>query len=371
MHSVSRISIITVLIRKGVRIEMACREIDEMFCREGYRFLKGKPEEVGLYYKYWNEGFYVVLVIDLRHGSCVTAEQHRIMEERVKGNFYHPKGILTDFPEGFPVYHVETLTLLVGESGEMLRSLCTQCCNVWGFLPGERRLLVYENQPGEFLGLRRACEELTRGQLDAGEKAKRLRFDQSMPWVTIGLVAINFIVYLILEFFGDTTDGRFIAAHGGMHPALLLYEHQWWRLFTAGFLHFGAAHLVNNMLILCCMGFRVERIAGHLRMLAIYMVSLLGGSLLSFGMMLWQGAYAVSAGASGAVFGIIGGFLWMAICDRGRMGGATVRKVLFMLALTTYYGFTTSGVDAWCHVGGALSGFLTAMVLYHRKYQKY
>lgn len=74
------------------------------------------------------------------------------------------------------------------------------------------------------------------------------------------------------------------------------------RVITAGFLHFGAVHLVNNMVILYCMGSRLERVTGHLKYFLIYLVSLIGAGLLSYGMMLRTGDYAVSAGASGAIF---------------------------------------------------------------------
>lgn len=197
-----------------------------------------------------------------------------------------------------------------------------------------------------------------------------MRNQKNLPYVTVAMIAINVIVYLVMEIYGDTTDGMYIAAYGGMYPTFLIYNHQWWRLLTAGFIHFGAAHLVNNMFILYCMGSRLEHTVGHLRLFLIYMISLLGGSLLSFAVMLGTGDYAVSAGASGAVFGVIGGFLWAVMRHRGRLEGITAKGILFMILLMIYYGFSTSGVDNWGHVGGVLTGFLTAVILYHRKRQK-
>lgn len=365
---------------------MVRNEIAAVLGREGYRFCKGKPEEVGIYYKYYQEGFHIVMVIDAEHGYEIAPEQHRIMEDRIMGSFYHPQNLLADFPEGFPVYHVEVLTVVIGGSDAQMRMLSTQCRNIWVYQPELRRLLVYENQPGEFFGLRRAFEEMQNENAARDEEAREYRgYDaagagnlswrdrmkhRNLPYVTTAMIVVNVIVYLVMEIFGDTTDGMYIAAYGGMYPTFLIYNHQWWRLLTAGFIHFGAAHLVNNMVILYCMGSRLEHTVGHLRMLMIYILSLLGGSLLSFTVMLVTGDYAVSAGASGAVFGVIGAFLWVVILHRGRLEGITAKGILFMILLMIYYGFSTSGIDNWGHIGGVLIGFLTAVILYHRKRQK-
>ena len=102
-------------------------------------------------------------------------------------------------------------------------------------------------------------------------------------------------------------------------------------------------------------------------MFVIYMLSGIGGGLLSYFMMLYSGDYEVSAGASGAVFGTIGGLILVVIRHRGRFEGLTVKGMILMAVLSLYYGFSTIGIDNWCHVGGILTGFLAAMILYHKK----
>lgn len=367
---------------------MIQREIDTLLTQLGYRFFQNNLSDTGIYYKYYKEGFHVVVAMDLRAGNVITPEQHKIMIEQILGSFYHPKSILTDFPDGFPVYHVEALTLFVGENMELLKKLCAACANTWAYLSVQRRLLIYENQPGDFFGLREALESMgtfyteaetsATAQQGLWERIQRwlwvkcgIRVGEYVPYVTIGLIAANLIVYLIMELFGDTQDGIYVAIYGGLYPPLLTEAHEWWRLLTAGFIHFGAAHLVNNMILLYCMGSRLERVTGHLRMLVIYLVSLLGGSMLSLTMMLYTNDYAVSAGASGAVYGVIGGFLWMAILFRGRLQGITVKGLVFMILLMIYYGVASSGIDNWGHIGGLLAGFLITAILCHRKSQKY
>ena len=410
---------------------------------EGYRYCQTNLAEAGIYYKYYQEGFHIVMAVDLSGGNRFSVQQYRSMEEHAMDLFYHPQGRLGDFPDGFPVYHVEMLTLLIGGDSEVERKLCAECRNVWVYQPQSGRLLIYENQPGDFFGLRRALEQGTgrggagetswqgagRGgagetswqgagaggwretsrqgagtgdgreaswhgtgaggwaetswqgagtgtayasaQNTAGKRLGALWKSIRTEYVTIALVAVNVITYFVLEWIGDTTNGFFMAEHGAMYPDFIRINHEWWRIITAGFLHFGAVHLVNNMVILYCMGSRLERVTGHLKYFLIYLVSLIGAGMLSYGMMLRTGDYAVSAGASGAIFGVIGGFLWIVILHRGRFEQITTRGIVMMIVLTIYYGFSSVGIDNWGHIGGLLAGFAATVILYHRNRQKY
>lgn len=349
-------------------------EIRPFMERQGYRYLQVQPEGAGVFYKYYKEGFHVVLAVDFSAGG-MTAEQHSIVENRLMDFFYHPQGRLGDFPEGFPVYHVELLTLLLGGDEETVRRMCSEKKNVWAYRLPEGRLVIYENQPGDFFGLRNAIEEfsagISRNNLGGKTCARSVKDIKNLPLATIILAVVNVLVYMILEMMGDTEDGFFIASHGGMYPEFLTYNRQWWRLLTAMFIHFGLEHLLNNMVIFCCVGSRLERAVGHVRLLAFYLLSGIGGGFLSYLMMEWSGDYAVSAGASGAVFGMIGALLWTVIWHRGCFEGLTTRGLLVMLALSLYYGFSTIGVDNWSHIGGMVTGFAAAAIFYHGKAQKY
>lgn len=382
---------------------------------EGYRYCHTNLAEAGIYYKYYQEGFHIVMAVNLSGGNRFSVQQYRSMEEHAMDLFYHPQGRLGDFPDGFPVYHVEMLTLLIGGDSEVERKVCAECRNVWVYQPRSGRLLIYENQPGDFFGLRGAleqgagtggAEEMSRQGTGAGGWAETSRQGAGAcgwaetswqdtgtayasaqntaknrlgilwkniraEYVTIALVTVNVITYLVLEWLGDTTNGFFMAEHGAMYPDFIRINHEWWRIITAGFLHFGAVHLVNNMVILYCMGSRLERVTGHLKYFLIYLVSLIGAGLLSYGMMLRTGDYAVSAGASGAIFGVIGGFLWIVILHRGRFEQITTRGIMMMIVLTIYYGFSSAGIDNWGHIGGLLAGFAATVILYHRNRQKY
>ena len=91
------------------------------------------------------------------------------------------------------------------------------------------------------------------------------------------------------------------------------------------------------------------------------------GNLLSLLVTQGKGTLTVSAGASGAIFGVFGALLWVIIANRGRVEELNIRGIVIMIALSLYYGFTSTGVDNWCHVGGLISGFFLSLLLYRRK----
>lgn len=184
--------------------------------------------------------------------------------------------------------------------------------------------------------------------------------------VNIILVALNVVIWCILEILGDTLDGAYIAQYGGLYPDFLIYGGEWYRLITAMFLHFGAQHLANNMIILAAAGGKLERAVGGLRYLIIYLGGGLVGNLLSLYIMVRTGEYAVCAGASGAVFAMIGALVWVAICNKGKISGLNTKGLLFMIALCLYYGITTAGVDNYAHIGGVVGGFFLCILCYRK-----
>lgn len=182
--------------------------------------------------------------------------------------------------------------------------------------------------------------------------------------VTVAIVLCNVVVFIILETLGNTEDGYFMIAHGAMNPQVVLYNNDWYRLFTSMFLHFGGVHLANNMFLLLVLGQFFERTVGSVRFLGIYLGSGLAGSFVSMVHLLVVGKSSISAGASGAVFGIIGGLFMVVLFHKGRYEGLSTKKMLLLLALTLYAGFSTKGVDNVDHVGGLITGIVLTFFVY-------
>ena len=79
-------------------------------------------------------------------------------------------------------------------------------------------------------------------------------------YVNIALIAVNVLIFLYFELIGDTEDTMFMIMHGAVYEPLVVLRGEYYRLFTSMFLHFGASHLVNNMLVLFVLGERMEQV---------------------------------------------------------------------------------------------------------------
>ena len=121
-------------------------------------------------------------------------------------------------------------------------------------------------------------------------------------------------------------------------------------------MHFGFDHLLNNMVSLGFLGWYLEAEVGKIKFLLIYFFSGIAGNVLSTVWEIYTGDYAVSAGASGAVFGIIGALVYIAMRNHGRIGDLAGRGLVIMAAISLYHGFTSTGVDNLAHIGGFLGG---------------
>ncbi len=189
--------------------------------------------------------------------------------------------------------------------------------------------------------------------------------------LTIVLVVVNVLVFFGLSFGGMTEDAVYMLEHGAMYVPYILENGEYYRLFTSLFLHFGFTHLLNNMVTLVIMGRYVEPLVGKVRFLIIYFISGLGGNLLSGWIEFITEDHVVSAGASGAIFGLTGALLGLTLLYRGRIGRLTSRDVLIVVVLSLYNGFAGQGVDNAAHIGGLISGFLTVLVLGGTQKNKY
>ena len=199
---------------------------------------------------------------------------------------------------------------------------------------------------------------------------EELKKELSKEPVTAVLLLLNIIIFIVTDFTGGTDNTIHMLECGAAYPPFILENGEYYRLFTCMFLHFGIEHLANNMLVLFVLGQRLEPVVGKIRFLLIYFLGGIGGNLISLVFDIKGGNYAVSAGASGAVFAVMGAMIWVVIRNRGRLQDISTRQMLVMAAFSLYFGFASSGVDNAAHVGGMICGILLAVVLYHPRSSK-
>lgn len=183
--------------------------------------------------------------------------------------------------------------------------------------------------------------------------------------VTFILILINVLVFLVSDLTGYSQDVMHMLDLGAAYTPLITEGGEVYRLFTSMFLHFGIAHLLNNMLVLFVLGSRLERAAGKIRFLVIYLLGGVAGNVISLLLELDRGNYSVSAGASGAVFAVMGAMIYIVVRNRGWLEDLSWRQIVVMALFSLYFGFASSGVDNAAHVGGLISGGILAVILYH------
>ncbi|MEI6230260.1 MAG: rhomboid family intramembrane serine protease [Actinomycetes bacterium] len=173
----------------------------------------------------------------------------------------------------------------------------------------------------------------------------------SNSFVTIGLIGACVVVFIWQFLTGINSS----ANQFGMFPAAIALNGEYYRLFTAMFLHGSLLHIGFNMYVLYMFGPQLESVLGHLRFGLLYLLAGLGGSIASF----WfSDPNVVSVGASGAIFGLMGAY----IVIMHRLGNDT-RQVIGLIGINLVLGFVISGVDWRAHIGGLVTGALVAAIM--------
>ena len=183
---------------------------------------------------------------------------------------------------------------------------------------------------------------------------------------TLALVAVNILVFIVLSFRGNTESAAFMYRHGACW-APDVQDGQYWRLVTSMFMHFGIVHLLYNMLCLFTLGDLLERICGTLRFLIIYLAGGLIGNVVSVMLALRARNMAVSAGASGCIFAVIGAILWLVILNNGRLAGIRLNRMVLMIVLMAAQGFMDGGTDNAAHLGGLAAGFVIGVLMFRKR----
>ena len=147
---------------------------------------------------------------------------------------------------------------------------------------------------------------------------------------TFVLVFICIAMFLVETFMGGSENTATLVKLGAMNNYAVVAGHQWWRLITAQFLHIGIWHLVSNIVMIYYMGLIIEPILGHWRFLLIYLLSGVGGNLLSLA---FGSDKSIGAGASTALFGLFGAVIALGIRHRSSPAVAYVGRQALVLAV--------------------------------------
>lgn len=260
---------------------------------------------------------------------------------------------------------VTTLHIMITENGmfeQTVYELLENMTNLWLVAKDTGRIYIFEKQLEDFDGL---YEYLSAGLQYNGKNSRKAKAFQFTP-VNMVIVAVNIIVYLgIILLYRDVSAVYYtnVMLKMGAMSYNTVMAGQWYQLITSMFLHFGFEHLANNMILLAYVGCELERRVGKIGYLILYFFSGIIGNVTSLLYYGYVGDGAVSAGASGAIFGVIGALFVVLLVQHTKTKDLSPKRLLFVALITIYYGLTSVGVDNAAHIGGLFGGIIGGFLL--------
>lgn len=363
-------------------------KLQQAFTKKGYGRIQTSAAEVTGFYKEVGGQGYCVCIIDDRHNFLnVTGKKDYLI--RQMGLFLQEKRGVS----------CACLGVVITNQLERTKKYAVGAEKYWLVDEYAGRLIVYEEQPAEFLDMRSCVEAVLYAEQAYGSTKSTFQSDrkygskENIPYgnryyrspdvqrktkgrvqafhltpVNTCLVIINVVLFLILEFMGNTESAEFIYQYGGMTIESVMEYHQYWRLLSCAFLHFGISHLCSNMLVLAFVGDNLERALGSVKYLVLYLLGGMGSSFLSCLWMFLNEEYnVVSAGASGAVFAVLGGIFYVLLKNHGHKDDLSTAKVGIFLVFSILQGFTSVTTNNSAHISGLLIGVVLAAVLYQKE----
>lgn len=183
-------------------------------------------------------------------------------------------------------------------------------------------------------------------------------FEPKKMIITPIIIAICVLVFIAMYIWGRGSEDTITLLMFGANFRPLVQAGEVWRLATSMFLHIGIIHLLVNMYSLLIIGRQLESFLGKWKFLIVYLGSGILGSLLSVVI-----HSSISAGASGAIFGLLGSLLYFGYHYRLYLGTVLKTQVIPIIIINLLIGFMVPGIDNFAHIGGLVGGYLITMAV--------
>ena len=322
--------------------------------QNGYHRIPSNMDVISLYYRI--EGTLAI-------GICLVDNRGQVLKEN---GLFETVMQKTEPLLKTKAEQVRVMALIVTDHMEWEKSRQSIPYPYWLVDTTLKQRIVFENQPTHFFGVEEIVEKVL-------EEPRIQNFNshvKSRAWrnhifsVNTLILVINVVLFIWMELSTQMED-LWLYRHGAIHVGAFIQNPQWWRLLASAFLHFSFSHLFGNMVVLWYMGNFLEQRIGSWRYLLFYVIVAVGANVISI-IWYWY-TYdwdVLTAGASGAIFGVVGMMAFIVICERGRVPGITIQQMILMVIFTLYTGFANGGVNNSAHVGGLVIGLLCGLIFY-------
>ena len=333
--------------------------------QDGFLRMNTSVPEFTIFFKKETGFVSTVILADLDENPYVTTDQVVSVRNKVKWKF---------MDQGMEEVH--TMVLAISEAVDRAVLLKDENPFFWVIDSKQSELVIPTGSAEDFYGMKGLIETWLRADFDQsvseesyyqadGRQIKRFK---QQPLVNHFVFIVNVIVFTLCTLTGD------LLYNYGRLTMQDVTNGEWYRMITCLFLHGNVTHIASNMMMLFLLGNVVEKEMGHLKYFILYFGSGLaasGASLYLQSVHLALGEEVVgSIGASGAIFGIMGAFLWILIRNHGRASNMSFVRVLFLVCYCLFGGLTEARIDSAAHVGGLFAGILIAVLVYRKNKHK-
>lgn len=333
--------------------------------------IEGKDIDIRSYLKIENETEYKVVFVF--NNEAGTRSGGGILEDicrRISQILYMKKAtdvdsiclVLTGNPE---------VEMGYGRDGNEIKSYNDANVKYWLLDSRSKRVMVFENQPSDFCDIYKAMEDALNAE-DPEEKKDTgiIAKIKALPIMTTLIILANVLYFIYLEVNGSTLDSEYMLKMGAANPDKIFNGGEYYRLFTCMFMHFGIEHLVGNMFMLAILGDKIENKIRRIPFLFMYITTGLIASVISDAKSISGASDVVAAGASGAIYGILGVYiicmmveiLQMPVAKRPQELASTFIRVIIVIGLTASEALYDTNVDVTAHMAGIISGLIMARV---------
>ncbi len=317
--------------------------IDTFLTGQGYRqTARSGNMDVMVYTRQTSFGVEMITMVDMVHHPEIKREY---VDQVVNG--------MTERIRMITHHEPKNLSLIIGERSEKGLDICKQSPNSWYLDALDSKMYLYENQLQDFNGLRGPLEQWISGKGVHIPKVTNL--DLMIPRrsiVALVLLILNALMFILYSQ-GIVSD-RALA----LDAESILQRREYYRFFTCMFMHGNFLHILYNMMVLWMVGPYVNHFYGWKKMTAGYLLSGLGGGILSMIYSVKTGNIYATVGASGAIYGLFGMATIYLFTHKKSFGRGTIFRM--GLAFLCLFMSSAENTDVAAHLGGFLTGLLLA-----------
>ncbi len=363
--------------------EKVFRVIEE----SGFSKIEVNIKNLKVGYKILDDSSYVVAIFD-ELTSDIMEEQYKNITRQLYDSFLNHYG-----------KSVNLLSILCTDEIEKAKLVFSSYPEVWFINKKNLRLLIYENQIEDFLSIRdlvyKSLEQVEEGYVnnssdtlsnrasninshtdrtrpdseymyvDRNTAEEEYEYDkrdiQKFGGIYLVIILLNIIIHIVLNL--NSTLESAIINDIVLYWRACFYEKEYYRLFTYMFLHSNIEHLANNMFLLFVLGKNVEMVIGKLKFTSLYILSGILAGIGSISYNMYQNNNVVSVGASGAIFGIVGGMAYLVLSNKDNVRNISKRQILLFIIFSLYGGFTSSRIDNAAHITGLITGIILTAII--------